>query len=103
MAAETGIVGLALTIIVFVLVFRQSRRLYAKLPQTAVGDLSRDFVVLFWVAIANFLATAMFRDTLWDVFANGIFWTLAALVVGYNRLLEPHPLDLPVVASEVAV
>ncbi len=102
MAAETGVVGLAATVLIFVLLLRQSRQLYRKLPETAAGDLSRDFVVLFWVVLANFLTTAMFRDTLWDVFANGIFWTLAGLMVGYNRLLEPHQLDLPVTASDVA-
>jgi hypothetical protein len=60
--------------------------------------LSREFVVLFWVAMGNYLCSAMFRDTLWDVFANASFWALAGLIAGYNRLLEPHPLDLPVAA-----
>lgn len=101
MGAETGIIGLAGIVLVFVLVYRQSRQLYHKLPETAEGDLSRDFVVLFWVILANFLATSMFRNTQWGVFANGMFWAMAGLVVGYNRLLEPQPLDLPVVASDI--
>lgn len=95
MAAETGFVGLVATIVVFWLVFRQSRQLYHKLPETAQGLLSRPFVVLFWVALVNFLTDAMFRDTLWDVFANGMFWTLGGLVVAYNRLLDLHPTGIP--------
>lgn len=98
MAAETGLIGLAGMVAVFVLIYRRSVQLYRKLPPTASGMLSREFVVLFWVAMGNYLCSAMFRDTLWDVFANASFWALAGLIAGYNRLLEPHPLDLPVAA-----
>ncbi len=101
MVAETGILGLTILVLVFVLVFRQSKQLYRKLPETAEGDLCRDFVVLFWVIMANFLATSMFRNTQWGEFANGMFWAMAGLVVGYNRMLEPQPLDLPVVPSDI--
>jgi O-antigen ligase len=96
MWAETGTIGLLLTISVFVLLFRQSRQLYRKLPPNARGDVSRDFVVLFWVIMANYLIDAMFRDPLWHVFNNAMFWSFSGLVVCFNRLLEPQPLDLPV-------
>ncbi|MFW6133204.1 MAG: O-antigen ligase family protein [Planctomycetota bacterium] len=98
MVAETGLIGLALTVGVFVLLFRESVLLYRKLPPGAHGMLSRSFVILFWIAMVNYLTDAMFRDTLWDVFANGLFWSLAGLVVAYNRLLEPQPLTLRPVA-----
>jgi len=93
MAAETGLIGLSLTVAVFVLLFGQSRRLYRRLPPPAPAGraepmLSRAFVALFWVALVNYITDAMFRDPLWDVFTNGLFWSLAALVVGYNRLLD---------------
>ncbi|MBS3733550.1 MAG: O-antigen ligase family protein [Phycisphaerae bacterium] len=101
MAAEMGLVGVTLTVAVFVLLFRESLRLYRKLPSGASGMLSRSFVILFWIAMVNYLTDAMFRDTLWDVFANGLFWSLAGLVVAYNRLLEPQPLELPPAASAV--
>ncbi len=100
MLAETGLIGFALTILVFWLLFRQSRQLYRKIPATAGGDVSRDFVVLFWVILANILTDAMFRDPLWDVFTNAMLWSLAGLVVCFNRMLEPQPLDLPVVGSD---
>ena len=96
--AETGAIGLFLTVLVFVLLFGQSRQLYKKLPPNAVGDVSRDFVVLFWVILANYLSDAMFRDPLWDVFSNAMLWSLAGFVVCFNRLLEPQPLDLPIAA-----
>ena len=96
MLAETGAIGLFLAVLVFLLLFSQSRQLYRKLPPNAAGDISRDFVVLFWVIMANYLSDAMFRDPLWDVFSNAMLWSLAGLVVCYNRLLEPYPLDLPI-------
>ncbi len=95
MAAETGLIGLVATIALFVAVFTQSLKLYRKLPATAHGLLSRGLVVLFWVLMVNYLTDAMFRDTLWDVFVNGLFWSLAGMIVGFNRLLEPQTLDLP--------
>jgi O-antigen ligase len=95
MAAETGLIGLVLTIAVFWLIFAESRRLNRKLPPTAAGMLCPEFVVLFWVAMVNYLTDATFRDPLWDNFNNGFFWAFAGLVAGYNRLLEPQPLDLP--------
>ncbi len=95
MAAETGIIGLVATIALFVAVFTQSLKLYRKLPDTAEGMLSRGLVVLFWVLMVNYLTDAMFRDTLWDVFVNGLFWSMAGLIVGFNRLLDPQTLDLP--------
>ena len=98
MLAETGAIGLILTVLVFALLFGQSRRLYRKLPPNATGDICRDFVVLFWVILANYLSDAMFRDPLWDVFSNAMLWSLAGFVVCFNRLLGPKPLDLPIAA-----
>jgi O-antigen ligase len=94
MLAETGIVGLFGTILVFVLLFGQSRQLYRKLPVRASGDICREFVVLFWVLMVNYLTDAMFRDPLWEVFSNGLLWYFAGLVVCFNRLLDPQPVDL---------
>ena len=101
MAAETGAIGLGGVLLVLFLLYRQSRQLYRKLPDTAPRDiLSRDFVVLFWVAMLNYVATAMFRDTFWDVLANGMFWSLAGLVVGYNRLTQRQGAELSAEVSD---
>ncbi len=93
---ETGVVGLAMLVAVFVLLFRQSLKLYRKLPPTAEGMLCPEFVALFWVMLVNYLADASFVDPLWEPFGNGLMWAMAGLVVGYNRLLEPKPVELPV-------
>jgi O-antigen ligase len=96
MLAETGIFGLILTVLVFWLLFTQSLKLYRKLPPGATGYLSREFVVLFWVVMVNYLTDATFRDPLWDVFSSALFWCFGAYIVFYNRLLEPQPLELPI-------
>ncbi len=96
MLAETGLIGFALIVIVFFLLWRQSYQLYKKIPPDAHGDVSREFVVLFWLILVNYLTDAMFRDPLWDVFSNAMLWSLAGLIVCFNRLLEPQPLDLPI-------
>ena len=96
MAAETGLIGVALTITVLVLLFRESLLLYGKIPPTAEGLLSRQFVVVFWAAGTAWLTDAMLVDPLWDVASSALFWSFAGLTVGFNRLLEPHLLDLPV-------
>lgn len=103
MAAETGTIGLALTILVFVLLLRESRKLYRRIPPYAAGDVSREFVVLFWVIFANYIIDAMFRDPLWDPFSNGLLWCFAAVVVCLNRLLDPSPLELPLTAQVSSV
>ncbi len=94
MAAETGAIGLIGILLVAGLLYRQSHQLYEKIPPHVTGYLSREFVVLFWIAMINYAATAMFRDTFWDVFANGMIWSLAGLVVAYNQMLEPHRVEL---------
>lgn len=93
-AAETGLIGVILILAVFVLIFRQSLQLYRRIPPTATGLLSRGFVVVFWVTLVAYLTDAMFVDPFWDVASNGLFWAMAGLVCGYNRLLDPHPIDL---------
>ncbi len=102
MAAETGIIGVTLTLAVLVLLFRESLLLYRKIPATAQGLLSRQFVVVFWAVGAAWLTDAMLVDPLWDVASSALFWSFAGLVVGFNRLLEPHGLDLPAATSAAA-
>lgn len=96
MLAETGVVGLIVTVAVFVLIFNASKRLYDRLPRESGALLSRDFVALFWVALLHYLTAAMFRDMLWDPFTNGLFWSFAALVAGCARLESPAPASTPV-------
>ncbi len=87
-AAETGIMGLSLLVAIFILIYRQSLHLYRRLPPSRETLLSKDFVVVFWIAMVVYLVDATFVDTLWDIPSNGLFWALAGLMVGYNRLTE---------------
>ena len=93
MAAETGVIGLAFLVALFILIYRQSLHLYRRLPPGQDTLLSRDFVVLFWVAMTVYLVDATFVDILWDVPSNGLFWAFAGLMVGYNRLMELRQSD----------
>jgi len=102
MLAETGIVGIACVGAVMVTLLRETIGLYRKLPSTATGVLSRDFVVFFWAAAAGYFVDAMLVDPLWDVASSALFWSLSGLAVGYNRLLEPNPIDMPASAPASA-
>jgi len=95
LVCETGIPGLVGIVAIFVGVFWQSLCLRRKLPPTAAGWLSRDFVVLFWVIMLNFIVAGTFTDMLWEVPSCAMLWSMAGLVIGYNRLLDPHPIELP--------
>lgn len=90
--AETGIVGLLGVVLVLVLLFRESLKLYRKIPPSAPGYLSREFVVLFWIMLTAWLVDAMFVDPFGDLPGNGLFWVMGGLMMGYRRLLEPHPI-----------
>lgn len=102
MVAELGLVGLVVTIAVFVLLFRESLQLYHKLPPDGAGRLTQPAVVLFWVVLVSYLTDAMLRDPLWDPFSNGMFWALAGLLVGYNHLSRPSPQAVEGEAAEPA-
>ena len=94
MLSETGIVGVLLLAMVFWMLYRESLWLYRRIPERAPTLLSREFVVLFWVALLSWGVHAMFSDPFWDVPSNALLWATAGLMLGYNRLLEPHPLEL---------
>jgi O-antigen ligase len=94
MLAETGVIGLVGTVALFLILLRQSLIMYRRIPPSASGLLCRDFVILFWVAMANYLTNAMFVDPFWDPASNALFWCFAGMTIGYGRLLEPHPTDL---------
>jgi O-antigen ligase len=89
MAVETGLLGLLCTIAVFLLTYRRSRQLYRRMPPTAQGWFSREFIVIFWIMLAHYIISGMFRDTLWDPFTNALLWSLAGLTLGLGGILVP--------------
>ncbi|MBT3202360.1 MAG: hypothetical protein HN350_20865 [Phycisphaerales bacterium] len=94
MVSEAGIIGLLLLVGLFLAVFRESLSLYHKIPIDAKGWISREFVVVFWIIMLNFLVCGMFRDMLWEVPSCVLLWSMAGMIIGYNRLLEPYPINL---------
>jgi O-antigen ligase len=93
MISEAGILGFVGLMAVFIAVFRESLSLYHKIPPTATGWLSREFVVAFWVIMLNYIVCGMLRDMLWETPSGVLLWLMSGLVVGFNRLLEPHPIN----------
>ncbi|HOF17851.1 MAG TPA: O-antigen ligase family protein, partial [Phycisphaerae bacterium] len=102
MLADTGVVGLALTLAVFYLVFRESRQLYRRISPDAPGLLCRPLVVLWWVMMVNYLTNAMFADPFWDIPSTALFWSLGAMIVAYNRLLKRQGAETPSLAASGA-
>ena len=93
--SETGVIGLVAMVAIFVAAFRHSLFLWGKLPPTASGWLSREFLVVYWVMMLNFLVQAQFRDLLWEIGSCGMLWCMSGLIIGFNRLLEPQPTGIP--------
>ena len=85
MAAETGMVGLAIYVALFAVLFRRSLKVWRQTSDQAEGYFTRGFLVLFWVMLANYLVSGVFRDMLWDPFANALLWSLAGLTLGLGR------------------
>ncbi|MDP6634343.1 MAG: O-antigen ligase family protein [Phycisphaerae bacterium] len=94
MVSEAGLIGLVGLLAVFIAVFRESVSLYRKIPPNASGWVSREFVVAFWIIMLNYIVCGMFRDIFWEIPSCVLLWSMAGLIVGYNRLLEPHPIDV---------
>ncbi|MCP4376565.1 MAG: O-antigen ligase family protein [bacterium] len=93
MISEAGILGFVGLLAVFIAVFRESLSLYHKIPPTATGWLSREFVVAFWIIMLNYIVCGMFRDMFWEMPSGVLLWSMSGLMIGFNRLLEPHPIN----------
>jgi len=90
--SETGLIGLVLFVVLLVILFRISYRLYKRLPTTAIGPVSRDILVLYWILFAVYLVDGMFRETSVYPFTNSLFFAFSGLVVALHWLLRPQPL-----------
>lgn len=88
-AAETGIVGLALYFLVIILIIRSSVSLYRKLSPSGMGIISRDLLVLYWILMAAYFIDGTFRETSDNPFANSLFFGLSAVPVALDILLRP--------------
>lgn len=97
-AAETGLIGLALYLVLLWLLLRESGQLWRRLPPSAIGPIGRDLVVLWWVLFAGWFIDGLFRETSVHPFANSLFFGLSGAIVALNRLLAadllPQPLQV---------
>ncbi|RIK62854.1 MAG: hypothetical protein DCC65_16765 [Planctomycetota bacterium] len=91
-AAETGIIGVCLYILMAVFLVRFSIQLYRKLPPKGPGLISRDLLVLYWILAAAYFIDGTFRETSDNPFANSLFFGLSAVPVALNILLSPVPI-----------
>jgi O-antigen ligase len=88
-AAETGIVGVVLYLVMLYYLLRFSVRLYKKLPSRSPGLISRDLLVLYWILTTAYLIDGTFRETSDNPFANSLFFGLSAVPVALEVLLRP--------------
>lgn len=91
-AAETGVLGVVLYLILMIAMVRPSLRIYRRLPRSAPGFISRDLIVLYWVLAAAYFIDGTFRETSDNPFANTLFFGLSAAPVALNILLRPAPI-----------
>ncbi|MCK6456253.1 MAG: O-antigen ligase family protein [Phycisphaerae bacterium] len=91
--AETGLVGIALYLALLVILARMSLALYRRLPETAVGFINRDLIVLYWILTLAYLTDGMLRETSDNPFANSLFLGLSAVIVALNSMLGRTPLE----------
>ncbi len=89
--AETGVVGLALYLVLLVVLLRISIRLYRRLPVSAPGPVARDVPVLYWVLFVVYIVDGMFRETSVHPFTNSLFFGVSGLVIALDWLLRPQP------------
>jgi len=87
--AETGLVGVLLYLAMVVVLLRASVRLYRKLPLSAVGFISRDLLVLYWILAMAYFIDGTLRETSDNPFANSLFFGLSAVPVALDHLLSP--------------
>jgi O-antigen ligase len=90
--AETGLVGMALYLVMVFVILRSSIRLYRKLPSMAVGFISRDLLVLYWILAMAYFIDGTFRETSDNPLANSLFFGLSAVPVALDYLLSPVPI-----------
>ena len=91
MAAETGLIGLAIYVALFAALIAMSIKTWRRIGPRQDPYFARGLVVLFWVMLANYLVSGMFRDMLWDPFANSLLWALAGLTLGIGRTFSAAP------------
>jgi O-antigen ligase len=87
-ATETGVVGLVLYVIVLWMLFRVSVRVYRRLSPTGDGWMTREFVLLYWILLIDYVVDATFRETSVDPFNNGLLFAVSGIILAMDRMLS---------------
>ena len=87
---ETGLLGLALYLALFIAILLPSIRLYRRLAQQPDGFVWRDFVVLFWVLYLQTALMSITSDPSYYPYTTGLLMFFAALIVGLNFVLAKN-------------
>lgn len=87
-ATETGIVGLVLYVVVLWMLFRASVRVYRRLSPTGNGWMTREFVLLYWILLIDYIVDAMFRETSVEPFNNGLLFAISGIILAMDYMLS---------------
>ena len=80
---ETGLIGLALYLSLFIALLVPSIRLYHRLPLDS-GVICRDFIVLFWILYIQTALMSITADPSYYPYTTGLLMFFAALTVGLD-------------------
>ena len=80
---ETGLLGLALYLALFIALLVPSLRLYHRLPLDS-GVVCRDFIVLFWILYIQTALMSITADPSYYPYTTGLLMFFAALTVGLD-------------------
>jgi O-antigen ligase len=80
---ELGLVGLGLYLFILLSIFRNSIKLYFRLPPEVF--LGKGVVVAFWGMSVVYLARYQFSDMTLFVFINSLFYLVAGIICGLNQ------------------
>jgi len=101
--AECGLTGLILYVLLLIVLFRASLRVYRRLPTTGNEPVSRQIIILYWILLLDFLIDGMFRETSVSPFANVLFFAVSGVVFALDYCLSPTPLPEPELARTSGV
>jgi len=85
--AELGLSGFILIFLIFLNIFRTSKKLYNSFSKFS---LEKDFIVIFWAIFFTFIINIEFIEMRFFLFPNSLFFLLAGIMVGLyqKNLLE---------------
>ena len=88
---ETGLIGLALYVALFIAILIPSIRLHRRLRPGTDGFVFRDFLVLFWILYIQTALMSITADPSYYPYTTGLLMFFAALICGLDFHLSCRP------------